>query len=134
MGRRAELLATRIEEGAAEIGICSGEAETRSLEAFHYRYDNLVVVVRSDHPLAARETLSFADTLDFDHVGSVSVAAVLSKPDEFIGETLADPLEGAAADLFDVLRGEAAEPEHGARPGRDRGEVGPEGVIERVEP
>src|SRR4030081_3652351 len=43
-----------IEEGAAEIGICSGEAETRTLEAFHYRYDHLAVVVRSDHPLAAR--------------------------------------------------------------------------------
>jgi DNA-binding transcriptional LysR family regulator len=65
-----------IEEGAAEIGICSGEAETRSLEAFHYRYDNLVVVVRSDHPLAARETLSFADTLDFDHVGLHAASSI----------------------------------------------------------
>jgi hypothetical protein len=33
--------------------------------------------------------------LDFDHVGIVSVAAVLADPDRFIGETLADPLEGA---------------------------------------
>src|ERR1700710_2685304 len=38
-----------IEEGLAEIGICFGEAETRSLAAFHYRTDNLVVVVRADH-------------------------------------------------------------------------------------
>jgi DNA-binding transcriptional LysR family regulator len=65
-----------IEEGAAEIGICSGEAETRSLEAFHYRYDNLVVVVRSDHPLAGRETLSYADTLDFDHVGLHAASSI----------------------------------------------------------
>jgi len=65
-----------IEEGAAEIGICSGEAETRSLEAFHYRYDNLVIVVRSDHPLAAHETLSFADTLDFDHVGLHAASSI----------------------------------------------------------
>ena len=65
-----------IEEGAAEIGICSGEAETRSLEAFHYHYDNLVVVVRSDHPLAARETLSFADTLDFDHIGLHAASSI----------------------------------------------------------
>src|SRR5262249_33298104 len=34
--------------------------------------------------------------LDFDHLGIVPVAAVLSKLDEFVGETLADPLEGAA--------------------------------------
>jgi len=33
--------------------------------------------------------------LDFDHHGIVSVAAVLADPDRFIGETLADPLEGA---------------------------------------
>ena len=33
--------------------------------------------------------------LDFDHLGIVSVAAVLAEPDRFIGETLADPLEGA---------------------------------------
>ena len=33
--------------------------------------------------------------LDFDHLGIVSVAAVLADPDQFIGETLADPLEGA---------------------------------------
>jgi DNA-binding transcriptional LysR family regulator len=65
-----------IEEGAAEIGICSGEAETRSLEAFHYRTDNLVVVVRADHPLAERDSLSFADTLDFDHVGLHAASSI----------------------------------------------------------
>ena len=41
-----------------------------------YRYDNLVVVVRSDHPLAARETLSFADTLDVDHVGLHAASSI----------------------------------------------------------
>src|SRR5258708_17869644 len=55
-----------VEEGIAEIGICSGEADTRSLETYHYRTDHLVVVVRPDHPLAARETLLFTDTLDCD--------------------------------------------------------------------
>ena len=65
-----------IEEGAAEIGICSGEAETRTLEAFHYRYDHLAVVVRSDHPLAVRPDILFADTLDFDHVGLHAASSI----------------------------------------------------------
>lgn len=65
-----------IEEGLAEIGICSGEAETRSLAAFHYRTDNLVVVVRADHELAAREHLLFADTLDFDHIGLHAASSI----------------------------------------------------------
>jgi DNA-binding transcriptional LysR family regulator len=65
-----------IEEGAAEIGICSGEAETRSLETFHYRHDNLVLVVRPDHPLAARDRLLFADTLEFDHIGLHAASSI----------------------------------------------------------
>ena len=65
-----------IEEGAAEIGICSGEADARSLETFHYRTDHLVVVVRPDHPLGARETLQFADTLDFDHIGLHAASSI----------------------------------------------------------
>ena len=32
--------------------------------------------------------------LDFDDLGVVTVAAVLAEPDKFVGETLADPLEG----------------------------------------
>jgi hypothetical protein len=33
--------------------------------------------------------------LDFDHLGMVPVARVLADPERFVGETLADPLEGA---------------------------------------
>ena len=32
--------------------------------------------------------------LDFDNIGAVPVAMVLADPDKFVGETLADPLEG----------------------------------------
>jgi hypothetical protein len=34
--------------------------------------------------------------LEFDHLGAVTVGAVLADPDRFIGETLADPMEGVA--------------------------------------
>jgi DNA-binding transcriptional LysR family regulator len=65
-----------LEEGTAEIGICSSETETRGCEAFHYRYDNLVLVTRQDHPLAGRESLSFADALDYDHVGLHAASSI----------------------------------------------------------
>jgi DNA-binding transcriptional LysR family regulator len=65
-----------IEDGAAEIGICSGAVESRGLETFHYRYDNLVVVVRPDHPLAGHDRLSFIETLDFDHVGLHAASSI----------------------------------------------------------
>jgi DNA-binding transcriptional LysR family regulator len=65
-----------IEEGAAEIGICSGAAETRALEAFHYRYDHLVLVMPKDHPFAGRDGLLFTDTLDFDHIGLHTASSI----------------------------------------------------------
>ncbi|MBR0939189.1 LysR family transcriptional regulator [Bradyrhizobium jicamae] len=65
-----------IEEGAAEIGICSGEADSRALEGFHYRTDHLVVVMRPDHPLAGRESLAFTETLDFDHIGLHTASSI----------------------------------------------------------
>jgi hypothetical protein len=36
--------------------------------------------------------------LDFDHLGLVSVADVLANPDQFVGETLADPLKARNTD------------------------------------
>jgi len=65
-----------IEEGAAELGICSAEADSRALEVFHYRYDNLVAVMRPDHPLAGREKLLFIETLDFDHIGLHTASSI----------------------------------------------------------
>jgi DNA-binding transcriptional LysR family regulator len=34
------------------------------------------VVVRPDHPLAARDRLSFAETLDFDHIGLHAASSI----------------------------------------------------------
>jgi DNA-binding transcriptional LysR family regulator len=65
-----------IEEGTAEIGICAGEADAHALEAFHYRYDHLVLVMRADHPLAARSELPFVDTLDFDQIGLHTASSI----------------------------------------------------------
>ncbi len=65
-----------IEEGAAEIGICSGDVEARRLESFDYRRDRLVVVTRADHPLAGKGPIQFADTLDFDHVGLHTASSI----------------------------------------------------------
>jgi DNA-binding transcriptional LysR family regulator len=58
-----------VEDGWAEIGICSGDIDTRDLYNVLYRRDRLVLVMRDDHPLAQRDRVSFVDTLEFDHVG-----------------------------------------------------------------
>ncbi|MBX8509507.1 LysR family transcriptional regulator [Pseudomonas cichorii] len=56
-------------DGVADIGICSADTEIKGLHAVAYRHDQLVVVMRPEHHLASQERISFADTLDFDHVG-----------------------------------------------------------------
>ncbi|GJE39622.1 LysR family transcriptional regulator [Methylobacterium persicinum] len=60
---------TGVEDGAADLGICAGGTDTRSLDAYPYRRDRLVLVVPAGHPLAGRDSVSLAETLDHDHVG-----------------------------------------------------------------
>jgi DNA-binding transcriptional LysR family regulator len=65
-----------VEEGSAEIGICSADVATRKLERHHYRRDRLVVIVPAGHALASANAISFVDTLDFDHVGLFASSSI----------------------------------------------------------
>ena len=65
-----------VADSLADFGICSGEADTRGLEAVHYRHDALCVVMRDDHPLAERQSIAFEETLDSDHVGLHSASSI----------------------------------------------------------
>jgi DNA-binding transcriptional LysR family regulator len=65
-----------VEEGSAEIGICSADVETRGLERHSYRRDRLVAIVPRDHALADESRISFADTLDYDHVGLFATSSI----------------------------------------------------------
>ena len=59
-----------------DLGICSGDADTRGMHVTHYRHDRLVIVMRDDHPLAGRDSVTFADTLDSDHVGLHAASSI----------------------------------------------------------
>ncbi len=65
-----------VEEGSAEIGICSADVETRGLERHSYRRDRLVAIVPRSHALAGAARISFADTLDYDHVGLFATSSI----------------------------------------------------------
>jgi DNA-binding transcriptional LysR family regulator len=58
-----------VQDGWADLGICSGDTETHDLHTGLYRRDRLVLVMRDNHALAGSKAVAFADTLDFDHVG-----------------------------------------------------------------
>ncbi|SPO55692.1 LysR family transcriptional regulator [Pseudomonas sp. JV551A1] len=57
-----------VREGAADIGIYAGHVVAEELQVFSYRQDRLVLVTRSDHPLAGQTRVRFEDTLDYEHI------------------------------------------------------------------
>lgn len=57
-----------VEEGRADIGVCWDAVDLRGLRTFPYYRDHLAVVVHPGHPLAKRRSVSFEDTLDYEHV------------------------------------------------------------------
>lgn len=63
-------------DGVADLGICSSDADTKGLPSVIYRLDKLVVLMPADHPLAARETLAFSETLDSDYVGLHAASSI----------------------------------------------------------
>jgi len=66
--RNSLSIARGIADGSAEIGIFTRLPHNADIETFPFRTDRLVVLVHSEHPLAARESLSFRETLDYEHV------------------------------------------------------------------
>jgi DNA-binding transcriptional LysR family regulator len=57
-----------VREGLASVGVCWDAAEVGPLQTRPYRTDTLCVAVPARHPLAARKSVRFQDTLDFEHV------------------------------------------------------------------
>jgi DNA-binding transcriptional LysR family regulator len=63
-------------DGVADLGICSSDTDTKGLPSVTYRHDKLVVLMPADHPLAARESLAFAETLGSDYVGLHAASSI----------------------------------------------------------
>jgi DNA-binding transcriptional LysR family regulator len=57
-----------VREGLASLGVCWDAADVRGLQARPYRKDTLCVAVPRGHPLQARKSLRFEQTLDYEHV------------------------------------------------------------------
>lgn len=68
-----ELISTRVPKAVAEnqadIGIFAHVPFGQDVETYRYHSDRLVLITPREHPLAGRETVRFAETLDYDCVG-----------------------------------------------------------------
>lgn len=57
-----------VREGLATLGVCWDAVDLGGLMSRPYRCDHLCVVVPEGHALAQRASVSFEETLDFEHV------------------------------------------------------------------
>ena len=77
-------------DGRADVGIFADRTPALGLQTIAYRRDRLVLVVPSNHPLAKRRKIAFAEAVEYDFVSltqSTSLAqrlalesGLLSKP------------------------------------------------------
>lgn len=56
-------------DGAADLGIIAGPVQATGLQVLHFSTDRLVLAVPLGHALAHRQSVSFSDTLAYQHIG-----------------------------------------------------------------
>lgn len=86
---------TRIVKAAVDnqvdLAIFADRTPCAGLSTYHYRYDDLVLMVPPQHPLAQCKQISFADTLAYDYIGlseKTSLAMRLQEESKRLGKTL----------------------------------------------
>jgi DNA-binding transcriptional LysR family regulator len=77
--RPSRAIVDEITNGAADLGICSGDVDSGQLAKVIYRHDRLVLVVESTHALAQRLDVDFRDSLDFDHIGLHADSSIFAR-------------------------------------------------------
>lgn len=65
-----------VTDGTTDIGVIAGNVRTEGLEVLPYRRDRLVLVTAEGHALAARQTVSFAETAAYHYVGLTEGSAI----------------------------------------------------------
>jgi DNA-binding transcriptional LysR family regulator len=74
--RLSKDVAVAVSEGVTDIGIVAGNINTTGLQLLPYRQDRLVLVTSKGHPLSEKESIAFAETLDFYFIALVEGSAV----------------------------------------------------------
>lgn len=69
-------LVRQLREGAAAVGVCWDNVDLQGLQKRPYRHDQLALAVHPDHRLATLASISFDQTLDYEHVGLPPATAV----------------------------------------------------------
>ncbi len=71
-----------VQDNQADMGIFADRTPCEGLHTYHYRDDDLVLMVPPGHPLYQRKLISFHETLDFDYVGLTSRTSLALRLEE----------------------------------------------------
>lgn len=58
-----------VSAGTADMGVVAAPLHTESLEVLPYLTDRIALVMSPQHPLAGRDSISFADALEYEIIG-----------------------------------------------------------------
>lgn len=89
--RLSSELVRQVRDGSASVGVCWDAIGFEGLQARPYRRDELVLAVPAGHPLSARGSVAFGDSLAYDHVTlqpSTAVSTMLSRAAAGLGTAL----------------------------------------------
>ena len=67
--RLTEDILKAVRNGAADLGVVSGDLDWTGLDRVVFSTDRLMLATPLDHPLAGRASVAFAQTLRFHHIG-----------------------------------------------------------------
>ena len=90
-----------VREGAADLGVVWDAVDVSGLQAWPYRADHLGVVMPPSHPLARRQRIRFADTLEHVSVGVVPgglLDNLLRRQAALLGRTMNHRMQVASLD------------------------------------
>lgn len=74
--RTSEDIVRAVSEGAADIGIVSGDIKAADVQLIPYRHDRLVAVFSPKHALAKQKKVEFVQTLKHEHVSLTEDSAI----------------------------------------------------------
>jgi DNA-binding transcriptional LysR family regulator len=95
-----------VAENRAEVGIFTRLPHGADIEVFPFRRDRLVLIVPADHPLAARQSVRFSETLDHAYVALRSGTHLnfqLIKAANDVGRSLRIRMEVASYDALFLM-------------------------------
>jgi DNA-binding transcriptional LysR family regulator len=70
----SEVTVRMVRDGVFDLGLIASSVVADGLDLVSFHTDRVCMVVRNDHPLAARDTVFFEESLPYDH-GSLSICA-----------------------------------------------------------